>query len=88
MFFPIVSPSLATSLMKVPFEEVPELVAGRKVFIHKGHAYVASTQVEVDTFYKLLHQDNIDLIYVAPFPCRLFPLLPHNFVVIYPRHSF
>lgn len=30
---------------KVPFEEVPELVAGRKVFIHKGHAYVAMNQV-------------------------------------------
>lgn len=78
MFFPIVSPSLATSLMKVPFEEVPELVAGRRVFIHKGHAYVASTQVEVDTFYKLLHQDNIDLIYVyffmlPPFLVGCFP---------------
>ncbi|KNA15433.1 hypothetical protein SOVF_098300 [Spinacia oleracea] len=30
---------------KVPFEEVPELVAGRKVYVHKGHAYVAMNQV-------------------------------------------
>ncbi|XP_074296306.1 putative DNA primase large subunit isoform X1 [Silene latifolia] len=30
---------------KVPFEEVPELVAGRRVYIHKGHAYVAVHQV-------------------------------------------
>ncbi|PIA51062.1 hypothetical protein AQUCO_01100113v1 [Aquilegia coerulea] len=30
---------------KVPFEEVPELVAGRRVFIHKGYAYVAMNQV-------------------------------------------
>ncbi|WRX14495.1 DNA primase large subunit [Theobroma cacao] len=30
---------------KVPFEEVSELVAGRRVFIHKGHAYVAMNQV-------------------------------------------
>ncbi|GAB4849506.1 hypothetical protein Ancab_004300 [Ancistrocladus abbreviatus] len=30
---------------KVPFEEVPELVAARKVYIHKGHAYVAMNQV-------------------------------------------
>lgn len=30
---------------KVPFEEVPELVAGRKVFIRKGYAYVAMNQV-------------------------------------------
>ncbi|OWM76226.1 hypothetical protein CDL15_Pgr009872 [Punica granatum] len=30
---------------KVPFEEVPELVANRKVYIHKGYAYVAMNQV-------------------------------------------
>ncbi|KAI5679393.1 hypothetical protein M9H77_10343 [Catharanthus roseus] len=30
---------------KVPFEEVPELVACRRVFIQKGHAYVAMSQV-------------------------------------------
>ncbi|CAK7336135.1 unnamed protein product [Dovyalis caffra] len=30
---------------KVPFEEVPELVAGRRVFICKGYAYVALNQV-------------------------------------------
>jgi DNA primase large subunit len=29
----------------VPFEEVPELVAGRKVFISQGYAYVAMNQV-------------------------------------------
>ncbi|KAJ4830275.1 hypothetical protein Tsubulata_021748 [Turnera subulata] len=30
---------------KVPFEEVSELVAGRRVFIQKGYAYVAMNQV-------------------------------------------
>ncbi|XP_049390484.1 probable DNA primase large subunit isoform X3 [Solanum stenotomum] len=30
---------------KVPFEEVPELVAGRRVFIQKGNAYIAMNQV-------------------------------------------
>ncbi|PSS26977.1 DNA primase large subunit like [Actinidia chinensis var. chinensis] len=30
---------------KVPFEEVPELVASRRVFILKGYAYVATNQV-------------------------------------------
>ncbi|KAL8152170.1 hypothetical protein V2J09_009930 [Rumex salicifolius] len=29
---------------KVPFEEVPELVAGRKVYLNKGHAYVPMHQ--------------------------------------------
>ncbi|XP_026382202.1 probable DNA primase large subunit [Papaver somniferum] len=29
---------------KVPFEEVPELIGGRKVYIHKGFAYVAMNQ--------------------------------------------
>ena len=36
------------SLMKVPFEEVPELVAGRRVFLQKGHAYVAMNQVDIN----------------------------------------
>ncbi|KAM7261102.1 hypothetical protein ACFE04_026577 [Oxalis oulophora] len=30
---------------QVPFEEVPELVASRRVYIHKGYAYVAMNQV-------------------------------------------
>ncbi|KAG5249679.1 DNA primase [Salix suchowensis] len=34
-----------TIFYKVPFEEVPELVAGRRVFIYKGYAYVAMNQV-------------------------------------------
>ncbi|XP_059446968.1 probable DNA primase large subunit isoform X2 [Corylus avellana] len=34
-----------TKFYTVPFEEVPELVAGRRVFVHKGHAYVAMNQV-------------------------------------------
>jgi DNA primase large subunit len=37
--------------MKVPFEEVPELVAGRRVFLHKGHAFVAMNQVINDFCY-------------------------------------
>ncbi|KAJ8759066.1 hypothetical protein K2173_003304 [Erythroxylum novogranatense] len=38
-------PTAGDIIYKVPFEEVPELVAGRRVFIHKGHAYVAKNQV-------------------------------------------
>ncbi|GMN49273.1 hypothetical protein TIFTF001_018446 [Ficus carica] len=38
-------PTADAIFYKVPFEEVPELVAGRRVFIHKGNAYIASTQV-------------------------------------------
>ncbi|XP_021723070.1 probable DNA primase large subunit [Chenopodium quinoa] len=37
--------SADTVFYKVPFEEVPELVAGRRVYIHKGYAYVAMNQV-------------------------------------------
>ena len=48
IFFPIAS----LLQMKVPFEEVPELVAGRRVFIHKGHAYIAANQVSVNTCYE------------------------------------
>ncbi|KAH7306258.1 hypothetical protein KP509_22G004000 [Ceratopteris richardii] len=39
------SPNADSTFYKVPFEEVPELVAGRKVYIHKGQAYVPSTQL-------------------------------------------
>ncbi|KAK4758903.1 hypothetical protein SAY87_020204 [Trapa incisa] len=38
-------PSADAIFYKVPFEEVPELVACRKVYIHKGYAYVAMNQV-------------------------------------------
>ncbi|KAF9686188.1 hypothetical protein SADUNF_Sadunf03G0132600 [Salix dunnii] len=38
-------PTASDIFYKVPFEEVPELVAGRRVFIYKGYAYVAMTQV-------------------------------------------
>ncbi|KAG8639957.1 probable DNA primase large subunit [Manihot esculenta] len=38
-------PSSDAIFYKVPFEEVPELVAGRRIFICKGHAYVAMNQV-------------------------------------------
>ncbi|KAH9772524.1 DNA primase large subunit [Citrus sinensis] len=38
-------PTADAIFYKVPFEEVPELVAGRRVYIHKGHAYVAMHQV-------------------------------------------
>lgn len=38
-------PSADAIYFKVPFEEVPELVAGRRVFLQKGHAYVAMNQV-------------------------------------------
>ncbi|KAJ7945572.1 DNA primase large subunit [Quillaja saponaria] len=38
-------PTADAIFYKVPFEEVPELVAGRKVFLNKGHAYVAMNQV-------------------------------------------
>ncbi|KAJ0094227.1 hypothetical protein Patl1_16969 [Pistacia atlantica] len=39
------TPTADSIYYKVPFEEVPELVAGRRVFIHKGYAYVAMNQV-------------------------------------------
>nr|GEX71432.1 probable DNA primase large subunit [Tanacetum cinerariifolium] len=38
-------PTSNGSYYKVPFEEVPELVATRRVFIRKGYAYVALNQV-------------------------------------------
>ncbi|KAL1808824.1 hypothetical protein ACET3Z_025814 [Daucus carota] len=38
-------PSGNAVFYKVPFEEVPDLVATRKVYIQKGHAYVAMNQV-------------------------------------------
>lgn len=41
--------------MKVPFEEVPELVATRRVYIQKGHAYVAMNQVELGTLVSSMH---------------------------------
>ncbi|KOM31527.1 hypothetical protein LR48_Vigan01g108200 [Vigna angularis] len=39
------SPSADAIFYKVPFEEVPELVAGRKVLISQGYAYVAMNQI-------------------------------------------
>ncbi|KAM1429199.1 hypothetical protein ACFX2I_045422 [Malus domestica] len=40
------SPPTASDIFHmVPFEEVPELVASRRVFISKGHAYIARNQV-------------------------------------------
>ncbi|GLT38860.1 hypothetical protein SLA2020_130780 [Shorea laevis] len=38
-------PTADVIFYKVPFEEVPELVGGRRVYIHKGYAYVAMNQV-------------------------------------------
>lgn len=34
---------------KVPFEDVPELVAGRRVLLSKGWAYVPRDQVRQET---------------------------------------
>lgn len=39
------SPSGDAVYYKVPFEEVPELVASRRVYLQKGYAYVAMNQV-------------------------------------------
>ncbi|KAL5188054.1 putative DNA primase large subunit [Glycine soja] len=39
------SPTADAIFYKVPFEEVPELVAGRRVFINQGYAYVAMNQI-------------------------------------------
>ncbi|OVA09342.1 DNA primase large subunit [Macleaya cordata] len=45
----LLSPKIGKCILaleiKVPFEEVPDLVAGRRVYIHKGYAYVAMSQV-------------------------------------------
>eukprot|EP00250_Pteridium_aquilinum_P035747 c9887_g1_i1 orf=648-2051(-) len=38
-------PNADSTFYKVPFEEVPELVSGRKVYIQKGLAYVPRTQL-------------------------------------------
>ncbi|KAL6185844.1 hypothetical protein ACLB2K_041967 [Fragaria x ananassa] len=38
-------PTVDAIFYKVPFEEVPELVASRRVFICKGNAYIAMSQV-------------------------------------------
>uniref|UniRef100_A0A7N0TK98 DNA primase large subunit C-terminal domain-containing protein n=1 Tax=Kalanchoe fedtschenkoi TaxID=63787 RepID=A0A7N0TK98_KALFE len=38
-------PDANSMFFQVPFEEVPELVAGRRVFILKGQAFVAMSQV-------------------------------------------
>ncbi|GLT86719.1 hypothetical protein SLE2022_048400 [Rubroshorea leprosula] len=38
-------PTVDVIFYKVPFEEVPELVGGRRVYIHKGYAYIAMNQV-------------------------------------------
>ncbi|KAI0524604.1 hypothetical protein KFK09_003981 [Dendrobium nobile] len=40
------SSNVDTIFFKVPFEEVPELVANRRVFLLKGNAYVAMNQVK------------------------------------------
>ncbi|KAK0573255.1 hypothetical protein LWI29_005057 [Acer saccharum] len=37
--------AVSSAEFEVPFEEVPELIAGRRVYIHKGYAYVAMNQV-------------------------------------------
>jgi DNA primase large subunit len=34
--------------VKVPFEEVPDLVSSRRVFLSKGYAYVAMSQVRYE----------------------------------------
>ncbi|ESQ28579.1 hypothetical protein EUTSA_v10018528mg [Eutrema salsugineum] len=40
-----ISPTIESVYYKVPFEEVPDLVAGRRVFIQKGYAFVAGSQL-------------------------------------------
>ncbi|CAL5067341.1 unnamed protein product [Urochloa decumbens] len=39
------SANVESVFFKVPFEEVPDLVASRRVFLSKGYAYVAMSQV-------------------------------------------
>ncbi|KAF8100031.1 hypothetical protein N665_0232s0006 [Sinapis alba] len=40
-----ISPAVEAVYYKVPFEEVPDLVAGRRVLIQKGYAFVAGSQL-------------------------------------------
>lgn len=72
--------SLNYKLMKVPFEEVPELVASRRVFLHRGYAYVAMNQVNVNAYSPPMHFTSAtqectnlivasDLIFIGSFPC-------------------
>ncbi|CAG7903843.1 unnamed protein product [Brassica rapa] len=44
-FFSFLSFAVEAVYYKVPFEEVPDLVAGRRVLIQKGHAFVAGSQL-------------------------------------------
>lgn len=52
--------------MKVPFEEVPELVASRRVFLLKGYAYVAMNQVNINLFGYLIYF-NCKIVVFSPF---------------------
>ncbi|CAN0881133.1 Probable DNA primase large subunit [Linum grandiflorum] len=45
-------------LWKVPFEEVPELVAGRRVFLSKGYAYLAMSQAIKDNLSQVSRSTN------------------------------
>lgn len=72
--------------MKVPFEEVPELVAGRRVYVHKGYAYVAMNQVNFIGDYPIFFLICYGLCCDDPYLfLRLFHLLSHNFVAIYQK---
>ncbi|RWV95741.1 hypothetical protein GW17_00041613 [Ensete ventricosum] len=65
------SSNAETLFFKVPFEEVPELVAGRRVFMLKGFAYVAMNQVHPKEFSEIALKD-IDQLASTSFPlwCR------------------
>lgn len=78
---------------KVPFEEVPDLVAGRRVLLQKGYAFVAGSQASHGVYFNLkiysvdssVSFDNLDFLI---YPCSWFPLLSHNFDLICRRPSF
>lgn len=58
--------------MKVPFEEVPELVASRKVYIHQGNAYVAMNQVTHDVLQFFICHITVNLVRLLDGSTMLF----------------
>ena len=78
---------------KVPFEEVPDLVASRRVLIQKGFAFVAGSQVSIGFPFQFQNITSLQLIVVSHLdflisPISWFLLLSHNFDLIYPRPLF
>ncbi|KAK6930791.1 hypothetical protein RJ641_002584, partial [Dillenia turbinata] len=64
-------PGTDTTIFKVPFEEVPDLVAGRRVYIHKGHAYIAMNQALCQSYQHFNNFDQVVSLLVTKFCSHL-----------------